>query len=246
MKKSILLFPVFILISIFSSAQVFVDSLSNRLRYDKIAANESVYYKIENHNLIIYETNLSIKQTITLPTRQNSIPSNVFYFSRTLFDNDNGFEFIINYTDTNTNLTSDFVWWDNNQTNSFPNLIISGFLQPLIFNIGNSSQLVIFRYDQNISNTDHVITYVYDLPGSVLSVREIPLDDQTSIHPNPTQDIINISGHMGESVWIYDASGRLVHESLLEGKTTIDVSNFNSGFYNVRTIGGKNYKFLKQ
>lgn len=59
------------------------------------------------------------------------------------------------------------------------------------------------------------------------------LEEQISLYPNPSQDIINVKGvnFNNAEVNIIDASGRNVTAQTTLNQTTIDVSNLTSGSY---------------
>jgi hypothetical protein len=68
-------------------------------------------------------------------------------------------------------------------------------------------------------------------------------DISLSLHPNPSTDIINISGDMGynERVEIYTLEGVCVHRG--RGRR-IDVSHLAPGVYFVR-VGAESLRFVK-
>ena len=64
-----------------------------------------------------------------------------------------------------------------------------------------------------------------------------------SVSPNPTSEIIHISGvSVNETFIIYDMSGAIVMES---EENDINVSELNSGSYVISTSKGNKVKFLK-
>ena len=63
----------------------------------------------------------------------------------------------------------------------------------------------------------------------------VPSKEVISIYPNPTADISQISGLMGEfTTAVYDYSGRLVLQG--EHEKTIDLSRFRSGIYMIKIV----------
>lgn len=72
-----------------------------------------------------------------------------------------------------------------------------------------------------------------------LGMEEEAEISQTSIYPNPAQDVVNIITSATDFVVsVYDMTGRLVYSSINE--TTIDISNLNTGIFivDIRSANG--------
>jgi hypothetical protein len=53
-----------------------------------------------------------------------------------------------------------------------------------------------------------------------------------SVYPNPSSSVVNFTGLQSGRVMVFDVTGKLVAaQSLIEGRTTVDVSQFNNGLY---------------
>lgn len=84
----------------------------------------------------------------------------------------------------------------------------------------------------NYSSNGFVLAKVYE-PSSV-GINELDLT-LLNVHPNPATTQITIDSPSSQKIEIYDVIGNLVTtQSVAIGKTTIDVSNFDSGIYFVR------------
>jgi bilirubin oxidase len=70
------------------------------------------------------------------------------------------------------------------------------------------------------------------------------------IYPNPAQDQLTIESNFDkETISVFDASGRMVFQTLSEGqKTVIDIESYQSGLYFIdlqSTSGTRNLRFIK-
>ena len=67
-----------------------------------------------------------------------------------------------------------------------------------------------------------------------------------SVYPNPTKDVLNISGvEKDTELRIYDISGKVVLQQTASGNTAINVENLDKGVY-VIAAGTNKVKFVKQ
>jgi hypothetical protein len=106
------------------------------------------------------------------------------------------------------------------------------------------------------ANTSHVNAQwqLITASGSRQAGAEVELSENFKIFPNPTADVLNIDlGQeltIGAGVVIYDNAGKQVFAAkLISSKTPIDVSNFKTGIYIVKsTNNDKTFtsKFLKK
>lgn len=67
--------------------------------------------------------------------------------------------------------------------------------------------------------------------------------EMLSVYPNPTDNILFVDGAEGETVSVYDATGRLVRREIYEGQ--INVESLDRGVYAVATQKGV-VRFLKK
>lgn len=65
-----------------------------------------------------------------------------------------------------------------------------------------------------------------------------------SVYPNPSSDVINVSGiELGQTVRVFNMSGNVILET---SDTKINVSNFKTGVYFVKTQGQDAIRFVKE
>jgi len=79
---------------------------------------------------------------------------------------------------------------------------------------------------------------IYLHKNTVLSVNEFDVNNKVTIYPNPANSVINLNAkHNIEQVAIFNITGQqiLVTQPNV-AETSIDVSNFNSGIYLVKTL----------
>ena len=67
-----------------------------------------------------------------------------------------------------------------------------------------------------------------------------------TINPNPVIDILVIDGEFDEGAQITSFEGKLIETIELNGKTNLNVSNYPSGVYFLRTSSGKIKQFIKE
>lgn len=86
-----------------------------------------------------------------------------------------------------------------------------------------------------------------------LSVNEVEKANSINLFPNPTTQYISIASPLApiNEVEIFNAEGRLVKKAFIKNETDkIDVKDFASGVYYVRTYNGKDFvksmKFIKK
>ena len=81
---------------------------------------------------------------------------------------------------------------------------------------------------------NQIIDAVFDSNGATLSIDKPELaNDQLSIYPNPTSDVLNIaSGHNIQNVEMFDVLGKSVKR--VSNSKSIDVSDLKTGVYFVK------------
>ena len=82
---------------------------------------------------------------------------------------------------------------------------------------------------------------------NVLGVNDFQLKS-ISIYPNPTNDVLNITGYDGASldVTIYDSMGKLIMNETLNMSETLNVSALSSGIYTIKINNDLTSKFVKK
>lgn len=88
---------------------------------------------------------------------------------------------------------------------------------------------------------------IYTGPPYTTSLPEISQQNNLTIFPDPSSDIIIVSGFTGNAnVEIYDATSRKIYTQFAEnGKAEINCSSFSNGIYTVR-VGNGFLKFVKR
>ena len=82
------------------------------------------------------------------------------------------------------------------------------------------------------------ITFATRIHDAVEDVKT----NQLLVYPNPTQDILFISGIESQQLRVYDVQGKLVHQ---EQGTEVHVSHLSNGVY-ILQIGTQVMRFIKQ
>lgn len=62
------------------------------------------------------------------------------------------------------------------------------------------------------------------------------------VYPNPTQDILHITGITPQTLRVFDLQGRLL---IIDNSTQVNVSNLNTGTYLLQ-VGTQVIRFIKQ
>ena len=101
-----------------------------------------------------------------------------------------------------------------------------------------------WRYDTSSSGTtDGNVCWIDDIifPGNtmVLSVENVVVDTDVTVYPNPANDVINVKGEDIQYVEIYNSIGLKVLDKNVNDSESIDIANFTSGIYFVRTVDNK-------
>lgn len=118
-------------------------------------------------------------------------------------------------------------------------------------------QMAMFTNDQKTITSNTMIgprASLLNANGcSLLSVNETEKVEAINIFPNPTTQYISIASPLAKinEIEIFNAEGRLVKKAFIKNETDkIDVKDFASGVYYVRTYTGKDFvksmKFIKK
>lgn len=82
------------------------------------------------------------------------------------------------------------------------------------------------------------ITFTAQIHDAVENV----LPNQLLVYPNPTQDVLLVSGIEPQPLRVYDVQGQLVHH---ENGTEVHISHLSNGVY-ILQIGTQVVRFIKQ
>ena len=112
----------------------------------------------------------------------------------------------------------------------------AGDVYKLVFTYWQGSSTGKFAFDKEIVSLSSID-------------NNIDKQDYMTVYPNPTSDLINISllnKSSEANLVIYDMSGRIVHNSLINNSTiSLNSNEFNSGLYFI-TIIGDDYRETKK
>ena len=77
--------------------------------------------------------------------------------------------------------------------------------------------------------------------GSSGGIEQYNVAELVTISPNPNNGnfTVEVSGNQKQTLQLFDINGRLVLTQTMQNKTTIDVSNFNAGVYNLSLISNE-------
>lgn len=228
------------------TAQTYTGKAPTALNLAQVAAGEYLYWGYDHDSVYVYNLDLQKQPSIAIPAMANHKPI-VAHFSKKLFDQDAGIEFLITY-DSAFVKTADVVVHDDGANTSLPNLDIterSNFTQ--VRNTPTGADLLVFT-SKVVAGVNVQHTTVYGLVGKSLRVKELSLDlADAQVFPNPTADIIKVPGVVGEQVLIFDINGRIVlNKQLTQSEQAITVSQLESGTYLIKTSYGSTWKFVKQ
>jgi len=96
-------------------------------------------------------------------------------------------------------------------------------------NTGITEDIAVEYYEARNNNLEHTN---YIKLNSNVNVKEIS-GIKFTVYPNPTNSTINFNTiEPGNSLSIYDVSGKLIHQQIINSyNTVIDLSRFENGFY---------------
>lgn len=92
-------------------------------------------------------------------------------------------------------------------------------------------------------DAENSVCWIDDItfPGNtmVLNVESVVYDKDVTVYPNPANDFINVKGEDIQYVEIYNSIGLKVASQNVNNSESIDISEFASGIYFVRTLDKK-------
>jgi len=96
--------------------------------------------------------------------------------------------------------------------------------------------------ETGFNNTGNLVTV-----SSTASTADFSSKDSVVVFPNPVADMLNIQskGASVEIASIIDITGKVVMKNINRTKQ-IDVSNLKQGFYFLKTVDNRSFKFLKK
>ena len=108
--------------------------------------------------------------------------------------------------------------------------------------VGITDDIAVEYYEARNNNLEHTN---YIKLNSNVNVKELNQPD-FSVFPNPTTNIFNFNTiELGNQLTIYDVSGKLLHQQIINNyNTVIDLSDFENGFY-VLKYNNQTVKIIK-
>ena len=96
--------------------------------------------------------------------------------------------------------------------------------------------------DTGFNNTGNLVTV-----SSTASTEDFLSKDSVVLFPNPVADVLNIEskGAPVQIASIIDITGKVVMKNINRTRK-VDVSNLKQGFYFLRTVDNRSFKFLKK
>lgn len=239
MKNLVLTVIAAFTLTVAAQAQTYKGSQSGTLAAVQLSPGEFGYYVHRNDSLIVYDSTMASIYTMSLDTQVNRIA----YVSRNLFDQDNEIEFLL--VKEVGNYDTEIEVYDGSSFNALPNLTLPNQAS-VSYNLRNTSsnaELIVYLYDYT-SGFD-VSTYVYDLVGNALLVKEQQLEEQ-SLYPNPSTEIVNVPATPGEVVSVYSIDGQLLKQEQVNSRNHVmHVEDLTNGTYLIRSSNGGNWKLIK-
>lgn len=83
--------------------------------------------------------------------------------------------------------------------------------------------------------------------NQTLSANEFKLEHNIKLYPNPSSELIQVSGLKGnENYKIYNILGAEIKNGTISNNEQIDIRNFTNGLYFLKFDNGNSIKFIKQ
>ena len=97
------------------------------------------------------------------------------------------------------------------------------------------------------SFTGQDISYFLDITcGNTLGVEDVVFNNKLSLYPNPSSNVINVSGLKGtEKYLIFNLLGKNVLKGSIQPNEQINVQNLKKGLYIIKFESGTSLKFIK-
>ena len=87
----------------------------------------------------------------------------------------------------------------------------------------------------------------FTISPSTLSINDFEIRNSIKIHPNPTQEFINVSGLIEtEKYSILNKLGQVVKKGIISENEKINIQNLTNGFYFLKFQNGNVIKFIKE
>ena len=270
MKKIIILSLILLNNALYS--QITLDhQLSVNNVYDAYFINtengEVKYLYLDHNNWIVKIFNIDNTINTTIAINRNSLYNpndypnggnlyDIYAVSQHLFDNDDEFEFLIEFTAYNSDYSSYIQKTAVIDANGNAIFSVDNQRPPIaaedgktfITNTSQGTKMMLTTIDH--STDDITDIYIYSLPGTLSSnIVTYTSSNSFRTYPNPTSNRVNIEYNLPSNsnkgtILVYNTLNQEVKRVDInpkKNKTQIDLGNLNEGIYLIRIVSG-NYK----
>lgn len=235
MKKLVLISLLFL--SVLTNAQTLENTYSSTVYLSKTKSNEMVYtnWTPKTKTMLIYDLNHKLITSIKANIKDTA--SGAGQVTRTLFNTDNSFEFIVN-------AGKNFYIIGEDGNVKFSKMGDANTLQifAMFYNTPQGTKMIVNYVDNKGS---YYKAEVYSLAGMLLNKKEEIITDLNMPYPNPTSEFITLeTGKKNEAlIEVYNGSGQVVDSFKAIGLTRYDATKLLSGiyYYNVDGIYAGNF-----
>lgn len=237
MKK--LITSIALLGGFMAGAQTLQHTYNGSVSISQVAPSETVYasWNAAAHKMEIYNGSHTLLKTITAAVSETTL--NVIYVSRTLFDADDGFEFMA-YNNDQTYII------DENGTVKFSKAKgAAAFLSPAVYNTADGAVLMLNYYTSATQRSNEI----YSLAGKLYSgKKEEAAGFKNGLpYPNPAIEQIIIPNQEKNSVFeVYNTEGAKVHTETITGDFIYNTGLLPAGIYYYHIGGVRAGSFVKQ
>lgn len=126
-------------------------------------------------------------------------------------------------------------YFDNEEAKYYLFVLVSpkeGYVfaeEPAVYFDGDNT---VFSYGTTSGNNYRIYTIDYQVTDPTVGIEE-QTANSVAIWPNPATDVLYLDVINGETISVFDMTGRMVMQQRYEGK--VDVSDLSSGIYTVKT-----------
>jgi hypothetical protein len=236
MKKIILI--AFVLLGLNSKAQTLEHTFPHLVNIFQVGSTEFVYtnFTPSTKTLKIYNSDYNLIKTIVANTT-DSIMGGGFHISRTLFNNDNNFEFVI------YGPSKFYVIGENGNILFTKNTGSQYGAIPSVKNTANGTKMLVPIYSNNVISGHEV----YSLSGTLLRTANVQEQEQALPYPNPSSQFIFLPINDANAlVQVYSITGAMVDEFTANNNHSYNTGNLPVGEYFYKLNGSFGGRFLKE
>ncbi len=254
MKKFLLTVCSAFLLAVGAEAQITLEhEYSNEIGFSQPINGEIKIFSYDNSELRIYNLDHSLEKTITLDLPEgldkNGYDCYITYVSESLFDLDDGIEFLIEWEYYDSDLGQGFSFVGVFDETGTPLLEVpdfeGGYPNPSerpVVETDNGVKLILQEEDGEEK------TRVYSLPGQLYNITSVETPagvESLQAYPNPASDVVQIAyaipeGQTQGALKIYNEQGILVKSFVVDetfDHLLLNVADFEQGVYTYRLEG---------